>query len=361
MIWILTVVGVCIAGPLVYAQLALSRANLARFDGMEQPPESAEPLSKAYRARIVQLLSSVSADGSTTPQLSQIRAVFDSMGDGDFGVDIIPTTADGVPAEWVLPPDGRSDHRLLYIHGGGFYIGSAKSHRRITSEIAKRTGCSVLSISYRLMPEHKRSDTIEDAQKAYRWILRNGPNTNGPPSFLAVAGDSAGGNLALMVVAWARNEGLLPAHAVVGLAPATDSGFQSPSLKENVDTDLLLGPVLGKAMKLPAAFLFLMNWAGLRIQPSNPIVSPLRGDLSSLPPTLLQVSSSEMLRDDSVRYHNKANAAGSPTILQHWPDRAHVWHAIGSDIPEVQEAFDKIEKFISHNMACIVEEAGSTK
>ena len=123
---------------------------------------------------------------------------------------------DGVQAEWVLAPNANPNARLLYLHGGAFYVGSRLSHRQLTAEFAKRTGLSVLAIDYRLMPENKRREGIEDCQTAYQWILHNGPGVEGPCDTVFIAGDSAGGNLTLMMTAWIRDQGLRQVDAASG-------------------------------------------------------------------------------------------------------------------------------------------------
>jgi monoterpene epsilon-lactone hydrolase len=212
--------------------------------------------------------------------------------------------------------------------------------------MSRKARAAVLVIDYRLMPEHTRRDGIEDCQAAYRWILDNGPDgERGPPQTLFVAGDSAGGNLTLMLIAWARDQGLRPADGAVALSPATDSTMASPSLRRNAATDAMLGPLFAPMTRIPRTVLLLFSWLNARINPSDPVVSPLYGDLSRLPPTLIHASESEMLIDDARRYTNKAAAAGAAVTLQTWEGMVHVWHAFVMTLPEAQHAFDEIGEF----------------
>ena len=329
-----------------YARYNLSKDGLDRFDHIELPPVMATPLSPAYRARLASLLDVGPQPDGLKQKLTNARAIVDAWGEGDFGVEVVAVDAGGVSAEWVLAPCSDPAQRLLYIHGGGFYIGSAKSHRRITSELAKRAGVSVLAVNYRLMPENRRADTITDCQAAYHWVIDHGPDGMNNSKLLAIAGDSAGGSLALMLAAWARDQKLREADAVIAMAPATDAGLQSPSLRSNVATDPILGPVFSVVSRLPETLLFYINWWLLRVRPTDTRISPVRGDLSRLPPTLLQVSTAEMLLDDSIRYFQKARSCGSPVVIEQWTERAHVFQAFGADVPEADEALACASEFL---------------
>ncbi|MGJ8564473.1 MAG: alpha/beta hydrolase [Alphaproteobacteria bacterium] len=283
--------------------------------------------------------------------LSAKRARFEAKGlSRDFPVTFTSGTAemDGVrvDGEWTQAPGADPDRRVLYLHGGAFTVGSAISHRAIISNLALRTGCSVFAPNYRLMPENPRIASIIDARAAYKWILENGPDGPAAVQKLAVAGDSAGGNLALMLSNWARDEGLRAADAVAGLSPSTDSTFESPSIKNNFDTDTMLRPLVGPMLKIPRTVLLWGAWKNLSISPASPMISPLRGDLSGLPPTLIQVSAAEMLYDDSVRYAAKAKAQGSDVTLQTWSHLCHVWQAFDTLLPEAVQALDEIGNFL---------------
>jgi acetyl esterase/lipase len=204
----------------------------------------------------------------------------------------------------------------------------------------------VFVVDYRLMPEHRRRDGIEDCQRAYRWILENGPDGPGAPQWLYLGGDSAGGNLSLVLSAWARDAGLRRPDGVVGLSPLTDSSYSGPSIRGNVGTDAMLGPLFGRLLKVPRPVLAWLFALENRFRPVDPQVSPLFGNLAHLPPTLLQVSESEMLLDDARRYVNKARAAGSPARLQSWPGLLHVWQILNPEVPEAMEAFAQIGGFV---------------
>jgi len=296
----------------------------------------------------VNVLAREISEAINAHQLKKARAVFDSISDGrNFVSEFLSVDAGGVPAEWVMAPGADPERRVLYIHGGGFVMGCPKSHRTITSKFSEVTGCSVLAIDYRLLPEHRHSDCIEDCRAAYRWILENGPNGAAAVRQLFFGGDSAGGNLCLSLAAWVRDQKLRSPDAIVAMSPLTDVTFSGDSIHENYATDVMLKPMMGVLNRLPA---FIKSWWVLwtyHVRPGNPVASPLLGDLSNLPPTLVQASEAEMLLDDARRYVYKAHASGSPVKLQTWPDMVHIWQIFDPQLPEAGEAWEEIGRFLN--------------
>jgi len=280
-------------------------------------------------------------------KLKDARTAVDSLSDNrEYISEFTPVDAGGIAAEWVIAPGASTTRRLLYIHGGGFILGSAKSHRTITSKFSEINHCAVLAIDYRLLPEHKHMDCVADCRTAYHWILENGPGGPEAISQLFIAGDSAGGNLSLSLIAWIRDHQLRPPDAVVVLSPLTDFTFSGPSIRDNEATDVMLKPVMRKLNTTPK---FLKSWVIVwthHVRPANPVASPLLGDLSNLPPTLVQASEAEMLLDDARRYVYKAHASGSPAKLQTWADMVHVWQIFDPQLPQAGEAWAEIGKFL---------------
>jgi len=277
-----------------------------------------------------------------------LRKYMDELfADRRFDASFVPVDAGGVRAEWVLAPGSDPARRTLYIHGGAFIMGSPRSHRTLTSQFSRLTGGAVLAIDYRLMPEHPRRAGIEDCRTAYRWMLEHGPSGAALAQVVFVAGDSAGGNLTLSLIAWARDAGLRAPDAAAALSPLTDATLASPSLRANVHSDAMLGPLFGKLARIPRWVMLWVGWLQTRINPSDPVVSPLRGDLSRLPPVLLQASAVEMLFDDSRRYANRARAAGSAVRLQYWNHMVHVWQIFNPELPEAREALAEIGRFLN--------------
>jgi len=286
--------------------------------------------------------------GKTRRELVQhIRELMEEIPHGrEFNCEFRPVTVSRMAGEWILAPESDFSRRLLYLHGGGFIAGSPQSHRTITSRLAAQAGAAVLAVDYRLMPEHSRLAGIEDCHEAYRWIIENGPDGPLPAKKLFISGDSAGGNLALMLAPWIRDERLQPPSAIVALSPVTDSTYSGKSLRDNAPTDVMLGPLFAPLMKLPR---WVLNWLFVlesRMRPANPLVSPIFADLSGLPPILVQVSGSEILLDDAIRYVNKARDSGSPAQLQRWEGLLHVWQIFAPELPEANQAFENIGEFI---------------
>jgi acetyl esterase/lipase len=270
----------------------------------------------------------------------------EAFNDHRFDARFVPVDAGGVRAEWVLAPGADPARRTLYIHGGAFVLGSPRSHRTLTTRFAAMTGGAVLAIDYRLMPEHPRRAGIEDCRSAYRWLLAHGPDGAMPAQVVFVAGDSAGGNLTLSLIAWVRDAGLRAPDAAAALSPLTDAALASPSMRDNVHSDVMLGPLFGALARVPHWMMLWGAWLQTRINPSDPVVSPLRGDLSRLPPVLLQVSAVEMLRDDARRYVNRARAARSPVQLQTWDHMVHVWQIFNPELTEARDALAEVGRFL---------------
>jgi acetyl esterase/lipase len=345
MAWFVLIVLVLI----VFSYLSLRGEDLSYLDSNVIPVPVGEP-SEEHHSVVASLKSMASAGSSMSGKnrIPAIREYMDAMFDGkDFDSEFRHVQRGMLRGEWVLAPGVDPKRRLLYIHGGAWMVGSPKSHRTVTDRLSKLANAAVFSLDYRLLPEHRRRDGIEDCQHAYQWILTNGPDGAAELDFLAVAGDSAGGNLTLAVIAWARDKGLRAADAAIALSPVTDVALTSPSLVSNVATDHMLGPALGQLSKVPR---FLLWWTGFftnRIRPADPLVSPVRGDLSGLPPVLVQASEAEMLFDDARRYVAKAQAAGSPAVLQSWPHVVHVWQMFTPELPEANHAYDNIAEFLA--------------
>ena len=324
--------------------------DLSAFDQADHRMEASEPAPSPEHEAVVASLGTVSQTLKSVPRRQHLALLRNYM-DNVFSLDeasfrFIPVDAAGVNAEWVMAPNVDTSRRLLYIHGGAYTMGSPKSHRRLTSKFSQLANAAVLSIDYRLMPEHPRMAGVEDCRTAYRWLLDNGPDGVSAASAMFVAGDSAGGNLTLSLIAWIRDKGLRAPNAAVALSPSTDGSLGSPSLKGNLASDPMLGPLFKSLTKIPRTGLLWGGWMANRVRPCDPVVSPVFGDLSNLPPLLVHASEAEMLLDDSRRYVNKALAAGSPVTLQTWHHMVHVWQIYHPELPEGREAMEEIGKFL---------------
>jgi len=316
--------------------------SVSRFPNLQSSGPAQETVKNTVKDITAQIEQSIKKG-----RMQAARASIDSMSDGrDYVSKFSAVNAGGIPAEWAVAPAADPARRILYIHGGGFIMGSPKSHRTITSKFSEITGCAVLAIDYRLLPEHKHMDCVEDCRTAYQWLLENGPDGPAALQQLFIGGDSAGGSLALSLAAWVRDNNLRAPDAVIALSPLTDSTFSGASIRGNQVTDIMLEPVMRPLNRLPR---FVKSWWVVwahRIRPANPVASPLFGDLSGLPPILVQASEAEMLLDDARRYVYKACAAGSPVKLQTWPDMVHVWQIFDPELPQAAEAWTEIGSFL---------------
>lgn len=249
-------------------------------------------------------------------------------------IKIEEVDAGGVPAEWQIVPEAVEDKVILYFHGGGFVLMSPKTHRLLTIELAKNTKMRVLSVDYRLAPEHPHPAALEDCVNAYKWLLSQGFKSEN----IIIAGDSAGGNLTLTTLIKLRDDKILLPAGAVALSPATDLTDSSETFYKNAKTD----PILADRGVFWWTTSFLAG-----ADPNDPYISPLQANLKELPPILIQVSTSEMLYDHSTRFIERAKKAGVNAILQEWNDTIHVFQGFGLHVlPEAKEAIDKIGEFV---------------
>lgn len=252
----------------------------------------------------------------------------------------VSIAAGGVPAKWFAPPDtpgsGADESRLanvlLYLHGGGYVFGSTATHGRLIDRLAFAGRMRALAIDYRLAPEHAFPAALEDSLAAYRWLLDQGV----APSHIAVAGDSAGGGLAVATMVAARDQGLpLPGRAAL-LSPWVDLAASSSSTRDRQPYDIGSRELL---LRFAAAYL------GGR-EPRHPLVSPLYANLDKLPPLLILAGGVELLRDEIHGLAERARAAGVEVTLEVWDDMFHVWPAFTPIIPEGQRAIERIGAFL---------------
>jgi len=219
---------------------------------------------------------------------------------------------------------------VLYLHGGGYIFGSPKTHRQALIAMARAFAAPVYGLDYRLAPEHPFPAAVEDAARAYQWLLEQHPGSE-----LVLAGDSAGGGLAITTAVGIRNSGLKQAAAIVAFSPYSDLAVTGASIESNARSCAMFSP---RGLREAAA----MYLAGAN--PRDPRASPLYADLSALPPILLFVSRHEVLRDDTLRLAERATAAGVKVQLVVRDRLPHVWPIFVS-LPEAREAFRTVAAF----------------
>ncbi|RKQ70857.1 acetyl esterase/lipase [Litorimonas taeanensis] len=335
---------------------ALGGPSLKRYDRKHEPDyivdENSRPL-EIIDAYLEENFVKPAQYATATSGWDAKRARFDNAGlnrkdlKAEYRDDVVVMDGLHVPGRWTLVDGYNPNKRILYYHGGAFTAGSDISHRAITVNLAKRTKAAIFVPNYRLMPENPRSAPIHDAQASYKWILENGPEGPAPLQSLAISGDSAGGNLTHMIANWSRDNNLRQADAIYTLSPSTDSTASGASFHENIGKDKMLSPLIGPLLKIPRPFLLLGMKKQLGFSPANPIVSPVFADLSNLPPTLVQASSDELLRDDCIRYVTKMKESGSPATLQLWNAVPHVFQIFDDVLPASTEAFDLAAEFLN--------------
>lgn len=330
---ILAVFGFIAGG--IWLILQMRGADHSQYDTPAWPVRAMETFSDAHKnAEQAVRKDAEDYEGlKFKARLNLIRERADARGaEVRHNCTILRGDAQGVMADWVLAPGADPAKRLMYIHGGAYMAGSAQSHRYLACRLSELTGASVFVPDYRLMPEHRRMDGIKDCRRAWEYMLSHGPQNDGPAQTAWLAGDSSGGNLALSLMLWLRDEKRRNPDAVLAFSPQTDVTFQSPSLRRNLEQDVMqgtgFGPIARASLLKRLIFAFMMHQG----RPDDPRLSPLHGDLSQLPPVLIQTSDHDMFEDDCVRFINKMNTFDSMGTLQIWPGMLHVWQAF--DTPE---------------------------
>ena len=242
-------------------------------------------------------------------------------------VTVEPVTANGVRAEWTSTPGDNRDAALLYVHGGGYVIGSLDSHRHVVSEAGRAANAWALALDYRLAPEHPFPAAVEDAVSGYRYLLSRGIR----PGRIAIAGDSAGGGLVVAAMLAIRDAGLPQPACGWCISPWVDMEGIGATMASRAMVD----PIVEKTRRVELAKLYL-NGA----DPRSPLAAPIYADLRGLAPLLIQVGAAETLLDDAIRLAKVAGAADVRVDLQVWPEMVHVWHLFH---PELKAGLRAIE------------------
>ena len=242
------------------------------------------------------------------------------------------------PSEWVEPTGASPRGTILYLHGGGYTIGSVRTHRGLVGRLALATGARGLTLDYRLGPEHPFPAAVDDATAAYRWLVRGGT----APETIVVAGDSAGGGLTVAHAGGAARRGRAAArgrrlHLAVGRSRVHRRVDDRPARR--------VDPMVQRDGLLDMAAAYLDGH-----DPRAPLASPLYADLRGLPPLLIHVGTAETLLDDATRLAERARAAGVAVDLEVWDDMIHVWHAFAPLLPEADEAVARIGTWVRERL-----------
>lgn len=283
-------------------------------------------------AKVIERIKSAPSNPNAT--VEQRRAGMEKISERVApDVNCTPVVAGGVKSEWIAPPESAQDRVILYLHGGGYTMGSINTHRAMVARIARASKARALAIDYRLAPEHPFPAAVEDALAAYRWLLAEGYK----PGKIVISGDSAGGGLTLAALVAIRDAKLPMPAAAIPISPWTDLEGTGASIKSKAAKDpMVTADNLASGAKA---------YIG-KNDPKNPLISPLHADFRGFPPLLIHVGEAEILLDDSTRVAERARAAGVEVELEAWDDMVHVWHVFAKILPEGQQAIDKIGRFV---------------
>jgi phosphinothricin tripeptide acetyl hydrolase len=289
-------------------------------------------------ANIVAMLCSSAAErGDSQMTIDEWRQAYGSLG-GLLplcdGIPVVVTEAGGVPAEWI---GAGGQAVIVYLHGGGYCIGSLDTHRPMLTHLAHATAGRVLAVDYRLAPEHPHPAALDDALAAYRSVLAQGV----APSQVVLAGDSAGGGLTLATLVALRDAGdPLPAAGVC-LSPWADLTQSGATVASNADADPMV-----RASDLD-------RWAEAyrgEADAAAPLISPLWADLHGLPPLHIEVGTTEVLLDDARRVAGRAGTAGVDVNLVEREDMIHVWHFFAGVVPEADVGIARVARFVASHV-----------
>lgn len=243
-----------------------------------------------------------------------------------------PVTIAGMPGERVSAAGVDPTRVILHFHGGVYVMGSVATHRNMAAHLSALAGAPVFLPEYRLAPEHPFPAAVEDACHAYGWVLEQGF----APERIALSGDSAGGGLVFASMMALRDENAPLPAALASISAWTDLAATGQSLTHNLNDD----PMLNGDAVAPAAGIYLSGHDA-----KDPLASPLYGDLRGLPPCLMMVGASEVLKDDTTRMADRLEKAGVDITLEVWPDVPHIWPVFAGRLPEGKSALKNISGF----------------
>jgi epsilon-lactone hydrolase len=237
-----------------------------------------------------------------------------------------------IPAFWISTPGASKDYTIFFLHGGSFMVGSTNDHLDLCGKLSRSAGCRLLSIDYRLAPEHIFPAALDDCMGSYLWLIETGI----VPSRIVPVGISAGGSLILSMFMKLRATEISFPRAAVCMSPAVDIAYQEGAFGKNIGKDWISREDLE-----------LLRRTYLRKHdPKDPFVSPIYGNFHGFPPIFVQAGTNETLFDDISTFVGKAKEAGVDMTLDAWEGMFHCWQIFSSILPEGQQAIDNIGAFI---------------
>lgn len=273
--------------------------------------------------------------------VERMRADWDELFDAPVAAEIEPVQGGGTPCEWVRPAGARRDRAIVYLHGGGFQVGSPKSHRELIARLAAEAGVQALSVDYRLAPEHRLPAALDDTLAVLDWLEHSGFTAGA----IALAGDSAGGGLALGAMIARAGLGRARPAAAYLMSPWTDLTASGESYLSRAELD----PIHQRPIILAMARAAL----GPGASAEDPRLSPLFADadaLAALPPMLLQVGARETLVSDTEQFAARALSAGAEVQADIWPEMIHVFQQFPHELPEAREAVAVGGRFLAAHL-----------
>jgi monoterpene epsilon-lactone hydrolase len=272
----------------------------------------------------------------TTADVASVRAAFDALvSQTPVPTDLLqkPIKIGGVGGIEVTIAGPETGHVILYFHSGVYVIGSAAATVPLVGDLVRRTGARAITLDYRLAPEHPYPAAVDDARAAYAGLLGQGLD----PGHIVLAGESAGGGLAVATLLSAREAGLPMPTCLYLLSPYADLTLSGESLVDRESLDPILTPA-GLRVRAP-------EYVG-GADAADPLISPIFGDLSGLPPLLIQVGSHEILLSDAVRLAGRAAASDVAVTLEVTPGAPHVFQGFGGLLDEAGAALGRAADFI---------------
>jgi monoterpene epsilon-lactone hydrolase len=286
------------------------------------------------------LLAGFRPPGAATPPLETQRAGMDAFGDMNplpAGIIREDLDIDGVPAERLTPAGAVEGRALIYLHGGGYSLGSPRSHRALAARFADQAKAVTFVPDYRLAPEAPFPAAVEDALKTYRHLLDEGYQ----PHRIAIAGDSAGGGLTLATALAARDVGLPQPGCLFVISPWADLGQHGPSYEQMASSDPMI-----QVDRIRSSAMDYAGGADL----DHPQLSPARADLTGLPPMLIHVGQAEVLLSDSITLAQNAGMCGVQVRLEIWPEMIHVWHAFHDMLGAARTATTQASRWMAEQL-----------
>jgi acetyl esterase/lipase len=291
-------------------------------------------------SQIEDLKAMLSAGDMSVLPVEDQRNIYDGLADlmpHDKSVRRQRETIAGVPCEWYGDEGSVDDGVIMYLHGGGYAIGSLKSHEPLYADLCKHSGLKVLAVDYRLAPENPFPAAIDDVLSVYESLLEKGYSANR----IAIAGDSAGGGLSTALLLSIRDKALALPLAAVLISPWVDLSMSGESIKTKAELD----PVV----TLQGLEEMAKHYCGNKDK-TGPLVSPLFADLSGLPPVLIHVGSDEILLDDSLRLYKKLKEAGVDVQCKEFPEMVHVFHHFAAMLDQGKDALAEIADFLQNKL-----------